>query len=46
MSSSPHVDNKKIDILILGKGPRKELKHTLTSEKLYSTNFREHNKKF
>ena len=39
MSSSGHVDNKKKDILILGKGPTKGLEHTLTAEKMYSINF-------
>ena len=39
MSSSPHIDNKKKDILILRKGPTQGLEHTLTAEKLYSVNF-------
>ena len=39
MSSSAHIDNKKKDILILGKGPTQELEHTLTAEKIYSINF-------
>ena len=39
MSSSSHIDNKKKDILVLGKGPTKGLKHTLTAEKMYSINF-------
>ena len=39
MSSSPHIDNKKKDILILGKGPTQGLEHTLTAEKMYSINF-------
>ena len=39
MSSSPHIDNWKKDILILGKGPTQGLEHTLTAEKIYSTNF-------
>ena len=38
MSSSSHVDNKKKDILILGKGPTQGLKHTLAAEKMYSIN--------
>ena len=38
MSSSAHVDNKKKDILILGKGPTQELEHRLTAEKMYSIN--------
>ena len=33
MSSSVHVDNKKKDILILGKGPTHGIEHTLTAEK-------------
>ena len=40
VSSSIHVDNKKKDILILGKGPTQGLgKHSLTAEKMYSVNF-------
>ena len=39
MSSSPHIDNKKEDILALGKGPTQGLEHTLTAEKMYSINF-------
>ena len=39
MSSSAHIDNKKKDILILGKNPTQTLEHTLTAEKLYSINF-------
>ena len=40
MSSSVHVDNKKKDILILGKGPTQGLgEHLLTVEKMYSINF-------
>ena len=39
MSSPSHIDNKKKDILILGKGPTQGLEHTLTAEKLYSINF-------
>ena len=34
MSSSSHIDNKKKDILVLGKGPAQG--HTLTAEKIYS----------
>ena len=33
-SSSPHIDNKKKDILILGNGPTQGLEHTLTAEKI------------
>ena len=39
MSSSPNVDNKKKDILILGKGSTQGLEHTLAVEKLYLINF-------
>ena len=39
MSSSAHIDNKKKDMLVLGKGPRQGLKHNLTAEKMYSINF-------
>ena len=47
MSSSVQIDNKKKDILILGKGPTQELDGTtLTAEKLYSINFTENDKKF
>ena len=46
MSSSIHVDNKKRDILILGRGPTQALESTLTAEKIYSINFTEKNKKF
>ena len=46
MSSSAHIDNKKKDILVLGKGPTQGLKHTLTSEKIYSINFTVTKKKF
>ena len=34
MSSSPHIDNKKKDILILGKGPTQGLEHTVTAKKM------------
>ena len=46
MSSSPHIDNKKKYILILGKGPAQGLEHTLTAEKLYSINVTKENTKF
>ena len=46
MSFSVHVDNKKKDVLILGKGPTQGLEHTQTAETMYSINFTEHNKKF
>ena len=46
MSSSPHIDNKKKDILIIAKGPTQGLEHALTAEKLYSINFTTENTKF
>ena len=46
MSSSSHIDNKKKDILVLGKGPTQGLEHTLTAEKMYSVNFTVTRKKF
>ena len=39
MSSSVHVDSKKKDISILGKGTTQGLEHTLTADKIYSINF-------
>ena len=46
MSSSTHINNKKKDILVLGKGPTQGLEHTLTAEKMYSINFTVTNKIF
>ena len=46
MSSSTHIDNKKKNILVLGKGPTQGLEHTLTTEKIYSINFTLTKKKF
>ena len=46
MSSSLHTDNKKKDILVLGKWPTQGLEHTLTAEKMYSINFTVKKKKF
>ena len=46
MSSSTTIDNRKKDILILGKGLKQGLEHTLSAEKMYLINFTEHNKKF
>ena len=46
MSSSPHIDDREKDILILGKGPAQGLEHTLTAEKLYSVKLTKHNTKF
>ena len=45
MSSSIHIDNKKKDILILGRGPTQGWENTLTAEKTYSINFTDKNKK-
>ena len=40
MSSSTNIDNKKKDILILGKGPTKSFgEHSLSAGKMYSINF-------
>ena len=46
MSSSVHIDNKKKDILVLGKGPTQGLEHTLTAKKMYSINFTVTKEKF
>ena len=47
MNSSPHIDNKGKDILILGTGPTQGLgEHSLTAEKMYSINCTEDTKKF
>ena len=46
MSSSIHIDNKKKDILVLGRGPTKGLESTLTAEKMYSFNVTVTRKKF
>ena len=46
MSFSAHIANKKKDILLLGKGSRQGLEHTLTAEKMYSINFTVTKKKF
>ena len=46
MSSSTKTDNRKKDILILGKGPIQGLEHTMSAEKKYSINFTGNNKKF
>ena len=45
MNSSTKINNRKKDVLILGKGPTRGLEHTLSAEKLYSINFRKKNKK-
>ena len=47
MSSSVRIDNKKKDILILGKGRTQRLDYTmLTAEVQYSINFSRSNRKF
>ena len=46
MSSSIHIDNKKKDILVLGRGTTQGLESTLTAEKIYSINFTVTKKKF
>ena len=46
MNSSTHIDNKKKDILVLGRGPTQGLESTLTAEKMYSINFTVTKKKF
>ena len=46
MSTSIHIDNKKKDILVLGRGPTQGLESTLTAEKIYSINFTVTKKKF
>ena len=45
MSSLTKIDNRKKDILILGKGPTQGLKSTPSAEKLYSINFAKKNTK-
>ena len=39
MSTSIHIDNKKKDILVIGRGSTQGLESTLTAEKMYSINF-------
>ena len=46
MISSPYIDNKTKENLILGKDPTQGLEHTLTAEKMYSINFTVTRKKF
>ena len=46
MSTSTHIDNKKKDILVHGRGPTQGLESTLTAEKMYSINFTVTKKKF
>ena len=46
MSSSTKTDNRKKDILILGKGLTQGLEHMLSAVKLYSINFTKENTNF
>ena len=46
MSTSIHIDNKKKNILVLGRGPTQGLDSTLTAEKMYPINFTVTKKKF
>ena len=46
MSSSIHIDNKKKDVLILGRGPTQGLESALTAEKMHFINFTVTRKKF
>ena len=46
MSSSTKINNRKKDILILGKRPTQGLRHTLSAEKMYSIDFTDYNKNF
>ena len=46
MSLSTKIDNRKKDILILGKGPKQGLEHMLSVEKMCSINFTELDKTF
>ena len=46
MSSLTKIDNRKKDILILGKGPTQELEHKLSAEKMYLINVIKKNTKF
>ena len=39
MSFFAHIDNKKKDIIVLGKGPTQGLEHALTAQKIYTINF-------
>ena len=46
MSSSIHIDNKKKDILVLGKGQTQGLESSLTAAKMYCINFTVTKKRF
>ena len=43
MVSPTKIDNRKKDMLILGKDPTQGLEHTLKAEKMYSISFTEQN---
>ena len=43
---SIHINNKKKDILVPGRGPTQGLESTPTAEKMYSVNFTLTKKKF
>ena len=45
MSSSTKIDNRKKDILVLGKGPTQGLESMLSAEKMYPINFTKKNTK-
>ena len=45
MISSTKINNRKKDVLVLGKGPTQGLEHTLSAEKICSVNFTENKKK-
>ena len=46
MSFSMKIDNSKNNVLILGKGPTQRIENTLSDQKMYLTNFTEHEKRF
>ena len=46
MSTSIHIDNKKKDILVLGRGSTQGLESTLNAERMYLINFTVTKKKF
>ena len=46
MSTSTHIDNKKKDILVLGRGPTQGLESTFTAGRMYSISFTVTKKKF
>ena len=46
MVTSIHIDNKRKDILLLGRGPTQGLESTLAAEKMYSINFTVTKKRF